>query len=65
MKYVMLITCLLLVGCEDQNARDQCLRREIFKMCMQAPNGNPDDCDTAAGYQSIGPRNTIKPECRV
>lgn len=66
MKRYAIILCLLLAGCDaDPLTRDQCLRREIFKQCMTSPNGNPADCDSAAAYQAIAPRSTIKPECRV
>ena len=77
----LLVSAFLLSGCnqEPNNGPDQCLRQEIFKQCLanipKGPThltaaGNDWDevvsqCDSAAYYQSMRIKSTIKPECRA
>ena len=77
----LLALAFVLSGCnqEPNNGPDQCLRQEIFKQCIanvpKGPThltaaGNDWDevisaCQSAAYYQSIRIKSTIKPECRA
>lgn len=78
--YAMLVLAFLLSGCnQEASGPDQCLRQEIFKQCLvNAPKGPThltaagndwdefiSQCDSAAYYQSIRIKSTIKPECRA
>lgn len=79
--YVLFMLAFLLSGCnqEPSNGPDQCLRQEIFKQCVAnipkgpthlTATGNDWDevisaCQSAAYYQSIRIKSTIKPECRA
>ena len=83
MKFIL--TCagiaatMLLVGCEQVNGPDQCLRQEIFKQCVAnipkgpthlTASGNDWDevvssCESSAYGQSIRLTSQIKPECRA
>lgn len=68
-------------GCDKgpasvERGPDQCLRREIFKECLQTVPAGPqqtvtndwseviDECQSTAYYQSIRQESQIKPECR-
>lgn len=69
-------------GCEQSapvvdRGVDQCLRREIFKECLQIVPAGPqstvtndwseviDECQSAAYYQALRRQEQIKPECKA
>lgn len=73
---------LTLAGCQKpsevvERGPDQCLRREIFKECLQVVPAGPqqtvtndwseviDECQSTAYYQSIRHASQIKPECKA
>lgn len=65
------------VDSEDSNAFDQCVRAELFKICLGTVPKGPEvvnksdwskiveNCENAAQYQSVRIRKYIKPECRA
>jgi hypothetical protein len=69
MKWLILLV--LLAGCET-SAIDQCLRREIYKECMDtAPKDDKEPwttimhrCSQLSEYQALRQIDQIKPECR-
>ena len=78
MKYVLILTVLVLAGCapSDPQSYDQCMRREIFMQCMQALPAGPlatkyndwdevvSECGSQAVYLSMRRQSRIPVECR-
>lgn len=79
MKKMIVVVLFMLAGCDevDPAAPDQCLRREIFRECLQTVPAGPqrtvtndwaeviDECQSAAYYQSLRSASRIKPECKA
>lgn len=73
----LFIAGLFMSGCENSAGPDQCLRREIFKQCMeltqkvsQTVTYNDTDeiiseCEKVAYYQSMKQKSYIPNWCRL
>jgi hypothetical protein len=73
----LVLSTLLLVGCEEPARPDQCMRREIFQQCMKALPAGPQatkyndwdevvsQCESVAYHQSLRKSDSIKPECKL
>ena len=79
MKYAHLLAMVLIAGCsamdQDPLVEDQCLRREIFKECLQdvprgpetthnnAWDGVVSECASNAYKSAIRHQSVVKKEC--
>jgi len=74
---LIFVSGVFLSSCDRvSTSTDQCLRREIFKQCMESLPEGPEityyndwsevvaECGNQAYYQSIRSVSQIKPECR-
>jgi hypothetical protein len=64
-------TVVVVSSCENNDIIDQCLRREIYKECMDAAPKDKepwskimDKCSRLSEYQSLRQLAQVKPECR-
>lgn len=80
---ILVFVCVGMVGCDtetavrkDRSVVDQCLRREIFRECMECLPRGPErvansndwdevisECAKQAYYNSLRPASQVKPEC--
>ena len=75
---ILIFTLILLSGCaSERSSANQCLRREMFKECLQLIPEGPNktkyndwdeviaQCSTTAYYQSLRKTRSIPLECKA